>query len=207
MPHLTVEICSPGGRWQPHGPLLTPGVAPGFAGRSDRRAGAAAAVVAGETLLFAGNRCRCPLTRTRRAVRRRARAGDRHLPAEVVRAQHARHPRPAAGAHGLAARQKPHPPQSAPHKPRPRHFSAPLPTGHEHVQAALADGPLTGGEAAVMVHPGGDPGSVSLLADRDCQRRRSPAGEADVFGAPAGLEQGTSRLGSPTSAAISCTRC
>jgi len=62
MPHLTVEICSPGGRWQPHGPLLTPGVAPGFAGRSDRRAGAAAAVVAGETLLFAGNRCRCPLT-------------------------------------------------------------------------------------------------------------------------------------------------
>jgi len=34
----------------------------GFADRSDRRAGAAAAVVAGETLLFAGNRCRCPLT-------------------------------------------------------------------------------------------------------------------------------------------------
>src|SRR5262249_51289623 len=48
----TVEL------WNP----LTPGVAPGFAGRSDRRADAAAAVVAGETLLFAGTRGRCPLT-------------------------------------------------------------------------------------------------------------------------------------------------
>jgi hypothetical protein len=34
----------------------------GFAGRSDRRAGLAAAVVAGETLVFAGNGFRCPLT-------------------------------------------------------------------------------------------------------------------------------------------------
>jgi hypothetical protein len=34
----------------------------GFAGRSDRRVGAAAAVVAGESLVFAGNGLRCPLT-------------------------------------------------------------------------------------------------------------------------------------------------
>jgi uncharacterized protein YndB with AHSA1/START domain len=34
----------------------------GFAGRSDRRAGIAAAVVAAETLVFAGNGFRCPLT-------------------------------------------------------------------------------------------------------------------------------------------------
>ncbi len=34
----------------------------GFAGRSDRRAGIAAGVVAAETLLFAGNGFRCPLT-------------------------------------------------------------------------------------------------------------------------------------------------
>lgn len=34
----------------------------GFAGKSDRRAAAAAAVVAGETLVFAGNGFRCPLT-------------------------------------------------------------------------------------------------------------------------------------------------
>jgi hypothetical protein len=34
----------------------------GFAGRSDRRAGIAAAVVAAETLIFAGNGSRCPLT-------------------------------------------------------------------------------------------------------------------------------------------------
>ena len=34
----------------------------GFAGRSDRRAGIAAAVVAAETLIFAGNGFRCPLT-------------------------------------------------------------------------------------------------------------------------------------------------
>ena len=34
----------------------------GLAGRSDRRAAAAAAVVAGETLVFAANGFRCPLT-------------------------------------------------------------------------------------------------------------------------------------------------
>jgi hypothetical protein len=34
----------------------------GFAGRSDRQAGAAAAVVAAESLIFAGNGFRCPLT-------------------------------------------------------------------------------------------------------------------------------------------------
>lgn len=34
----------------------------GFAGRTDKRAAAAAAVVAGEVLLFAGNGFRCPLT-------------------------------------------------------------------------------------------------------------------------------------------------
>ena len=34
----------------------------GLARRSDRRAAIAAAVVAGESLIFAGNRCRCPLT-------------------------------------------------------------------------------------------------------------------------------------------------
>jgi hypothetical protein len=35
----------------------------GFAGRSDRRAGVAAAVVAGEMVVFAGSGFRCPLTR------------------------------------------------------------------------------------------------------------------------------------------------
>lgn len=34
----------------------------GFAGRTDRRVGIAAAVVTGETLVFAGNGFRCPLT-------------------------------------------------------------------------------------------------------------------------------------------------
>ncbi len=34
----------------------------GFAGRSDRRAGVAAAIVAGESLVFVGNGLRCPLT-------------------------------------------------------------------------------------------------------------------------------------------------
>ena len=34
----------------------------GFIRRSDRRAAIAAGVVAGETLLFVVNRCRCPLT-------------------------------------------------------------------------------------------------------------------------------------------------
>jgi hypothetical protein len=34
----------------------------GLAGRTDRRAAFAAAIVAGEGLIFAGNRCRCPLT-------------------------------------------------------------------------------------------------------------------------------------------------
>jgi hypothetical protein len=34
----------------------------GFARRSDRSAAIAAAIVAGESLIFVGNRCRCPLT-------------------------------------------------------------------------------------------------------------------------------------------------
>jgi hypothetical protein len=34
----------------------------GLAGRSDRRTAIAAAVVAGETLVYLGNGCRCPLT-------------------------------------------------------------------------------------------------------------------------------------------------
>lgn len=34
----------------------------GFRGRSDRRAGIAATVVAGESLIFSGNGFRCPLT-------------------------------------------------------------------------------------------------------------------------------------------------
>ena len=34
----------------------------GFAGRTDKRVGIAGAVVAGETLVFAGNGLRCPLT-------------------------------------------------------------------------------------------------------------------------------------------------
>jgi hypothetical protein len=35
----------------------------GLAGRTDRRAAVAGAVVAGESLIFAANGCRCPLTR------------------------------------------------------------------------------------------------------------------------------------------------
>lgn len=34
----------------------------GFAGRTDKRVGIAAAVVVGESVIFAGNGCRCPLT-------------------------------------------------------------------------------------------------------------------------------------------------
>lgn len=34
----------------------------GFAGRTDKRVGIAAGVVAGESLVFAGNGFRCPLT-------------------------------------------------------------------------------------------------------------------------------------------------
>jgi hypothetical protein len=34
----------------------------GLAGRTDKRVGVAGAIVAGETLVFAGNGCRCPLT-------------------------------------------------------------------------------------------------------------------------------------------------
>ncbi len=34
----------------------------GFAGRSDRRAGVAAAVVTSESLIFVGNGLRCPMT-------------------------------------------------------------------------------------------------------------------------------------------------
>ncbi|HET6919360.1 MAG TPA: hypothetical protein VFI46_07830 [Jiangellaceae bacterium] len=61
----------------------------GFAGRTDKRVGIAGAIVVGETLVFAANGFRCPLTEL--AERRRERLGDRHLPAEMVRAQHAGH--------------------------------------------------------------------------------------------------------------------
>jgi len=40
----------------------------GFTGRSDRRAARAAGVVGGETLVFAANRCRCPLTQVAERV-------------------------------------------------------------------------------------------------------------------------------------------
>lgn len=53
----------------------------GFAGRTDRRVGLAAGVVAGESLVFAGNGFRCPLTDL--AKRYGAESGsvtDIHLP-------------------------------------------------------------------------------------------------------------------------------
>ena len=53
----------------------------GLRGRTDRRAGIAGSVVAGEVLVFAGNRCRCPLTKL--AERYGARSGsvtDIYLP-------------------------------------------------------------------------------------------------------------------------------
>jgi hypothetical protein len=62
-------------------------------------------------------------------------------------------------------------------------------TGHQHVEAALADGLLAGGEAGIAVDPGGEPSGVGLSGDGGCQPRGSRADEADVLGAAAGLEQ------------------
>ena len=58
----------------------------GLARRSNRRAAIAAAVVAGESLTFVANRCRCPLTQL--AERLNARHGsvtDLYLPAWLAR--------------------------------------------------------------------------------------------------------------------------
>jgi hypothetical protein len=53
----------------------------GFARRSDRRAGLAAAVVAGESLIFAANGFRCPLTQlAQRLGAERASVTDVYLP-------------------------------------------------------------------------------------------------------------------------------
>jgi hypothetical protein len=95
----------------------------GFAGRSDRRAGVAAAVVAAETLVFAGNGFRCPLTGL--AERYGAEHGlvtDIYLPKWFAHNMPAIHA-PAARAHGVPARQKPHaasqrPAQIEPHTDR-----------------------------------------------------------------------------------------
>jgi hypothetical protein len=78
----------------------------GFARRSDRSAGIAAAVVAGESLIFAGNGFRCPLTKGRRAPRCRAWLGHRH-PAPVVCSQSSCYPCPADGPGRVPACEKP----------------------------------------------------------------------------------------------------
>jgi hypothetical protein len=57
----------------------------GFAGRSDRRAGIAAAVVAAETLIFARNGFRCPLTQVaERLGAERGSVTDNRLPAPIL---------------------------------------------------------------------------------------------------------------------------
>jgi hypothetical protein len=57
----------------------------GFARRSDRRAGIAAAVVAGESLIFAGNGFRCPLTKVaERLGAERGSVTDIYLPRWVA---------------------------------------------------------------------------------------------------------------------------
>ncbi len=53
----------------------------GFTGRSDRRTGAAAGVVAGESLIFLANECRCPLTQVaERLGAERGSVSDIYLP-------------------------------------------------------------------------------------------------------------------------------
>ena len=61
--------------------------------------------------------------------------------------------------------------------------------GHEHVNLALPDSLLAGGQAGVGVDAGRDAGGLGLLGDGGRQRRGGRAGDADVPGA-AGLEQG-----------------
>jgi hypothetical protein len=78
-----------------------------FARRSDRRAGIAAGVVAAETLIFAGNGFRCPLTQAAERLGAERGLRHRHLPAPVVRPQPARHPRPADRPGRIPPRQKP----------------------------------------------------------------------------------------------------
>ena len=64
----------------------------GFAGRSDRRAGIAAAVVAAETLIFAGNGFRCPLTQVaERLGAERGSVTDIYLPRWFARSLPAIH--------------------------------------------------------------------------------------------------------------------
>jgi hypothetical protein len=58
----------------------------GFAGRSDRRAGIAAGVVAAESLIFAGNGFRCPLTQVaERLGAERGSVTDIYLPRWLAR--------------------------------------------------------------------------------------------------------------------------
>ena len=59
----------------------------------------------------------------------------------------------------------------------------------EHVDVAVADGLLAGGQAGVAVDAGRGPDGLRLLGDGGGQRGGGRAGEADVLGA-AGLEQG-----------------
>lgn len=67
----------------------------GFAKRSDRRAALAAAVVGGESVLFAANGFRCPLTDVAESLGADdGSVTDIFLPA-LVRSQPARHPRAA----------------------------------------------------------------------------------------------------------------
>ena len=61
--------------------------------------------------------------------------------------------------------------------------------GHEHVNLALPDGLLAGGQAGVEVDAGRDVGGLCLLGDGGCQRGGGRAGDADVPGT-AGLEHG-----------------
>jgi hypothetical protein len=68
----------------------------GLRKRSDPRAAIAAAVVGAESLIFAANRFRCPLTTLAEQIWGRARFGDRHLFAEMVCPQFAGDPRAAS---------------------------------------------------------------------------------------------------------------
>lgn len=68
----------------------------GFAGRSDKRVGIAAGVVVGESLVFAANGFRCPLTElAERYGAERGSVTDIYLP-KGVRTEHPGHPRATA---------------------------------------------------------------------------------------------------------------
>ena len=79
----------------------------GFRRQSGRRAAIAAGVVATESLIFAANGFRCPLTEIAERVGAERGSVTEHLPSALVRPQPARNPRPADPARGIPAPTEP----------------------------------------------------------------------------------------------------